>query len=574
MRVARLSITGFRGIPTLLTVDFRARPRETPRSLLLFGDNGTGKSSIVDGLEFGVRGRVSRLVLPRQEERRVIRSLTGGEPSVRVDFDSGEEVVRGNQLRSPKGTNLGLEPAEGFSLAPIVIRRSDILRFWEVPANQRQLVFFEYFRGPGWGNRDVHRKVSLAEQALLVAEADRETAVTALVSAAHVGRSRIPADNVELDAWTRKDLGPKFGQRVDRGGRSFYRLPREIREPLRLVSGANRRLKQARTALGVAQQASAKPDRTPGGALVREILSSASAELSDAFTRISAAPHIREIRLQLGLEDQVSLDVVVHLSNETTAAAKDVLSEANLDLLALLVFTSVAAACAEHGQERLLIFDDVFQSVDSAYRTAVVGFLLERFAEWQLVFTVHDRLWFARLAEMFRQHNHRVLQRRIVRWTLDEGPVLRDAVLEPGAELRRALETGELVPIVAAAGILLEQIADRLSWTIGSGVTRRYGDLYTLGDLWPGVSKHLKKSSVKDMVDRVTELLQLRNLLGAHYNEWAQSLTDKEARDFGEAVQSLLAAVQCETCGGWILPSADGKPPWRCGCGETTVEAV
>lgn len=69
----------------------------------------------------------------------------------------------------------------------------------------------------------------------------------------------------------------------------------------------------------------------------------------------------------------------------TNLRPEDVLSEANLDLLALLVFTSIAKAAAEQAQDRVLVLDDVVQSIDTTIRTRLLEYLASHLADWQLV---------------------------------------------------------------------------------------------------------------------------------------------------------------------------------------------
>ena len=55
MKINSIKISAFRGIPELLNLDFQGK------SLLLLGENGTGKSSIIDAIEFFFTGKISHL---------------------------------------------------------------------------------------------------------------------------------------------------------------------------------------------------------------------------------------------------------------------------------------------------------------------------------------------------------------------------------------------------------------------------------------------------------------------------------------------------------------------------------
>ena len=125
--------------------------------------------------------------------------------------------------------------------------------------------------------------------------------------------------------------------------------------------------------------------------------------------------------------------------------------------------------------------------------------------------------------------------------------------------------------ICSSSGLLLEEIADRLSWTLGCGVTRRRGDRYTLGDLWPGVAKALRRTDAAETAAAVEGSLVLRNLIGAHFNEWARSISTAEAARFGAATMSLLDRTHCKKCGQWLIPAAAGVKRWSCRCGAVAI---
>lgn len=88
-KIKKFDIRAFRGIPEL------ELPLEG-QSLLIRGDNGTGKSSIVDALEFFFRGRVSHLegVQGLSVQRHVPHvSFESGDVEVCITFDPGNVAV-------------------------------------------------------------------------------------------------------------------------------------------------------------------------------------------------------------------------------------------------------------------------------------------------------------------------------------------------------------------------------------------------------------------------------------------------------------------------------------------------
>jgi hypothetical protein len=251
-----------------------------------------------------------------------------------------------------------------------------------------------------------------------------------------------------------------------------------------------------------------------------------------------------------------------------------VFSEANLDLLAILIFVAIAQQAAERGQARILVLDDVLQSFDGATRLRTAEFILATLCNWQFIFTLHDRLWAEQLRSILRRLNHQFTEREIRRWTFDGGPEIVNALSTPSDGVERALAGGEIYQVCSEAGLLLERLCSHLSYALPISVTRKRYDRYTLGDLWPGVLKGLRRTTIRNSAESVERWVHLRNLLGAHFNEWATSLGRIEAESFGEAVRDLTLKVWCAQCGNWIEPVQHGANRivgWSCRCGVVSI---
>ena len=146
--IAGIEVNSFRGIPGRLDLTFAA-PGGGPPAVVILGDNGAGKSSIVDALQFGlqfqlpgVRGKEKTTVAGRSGlsdflPKVVVRLSDSTNVERRVSYDADRDRYQANS-----------DLPSGFARTPLALRRADILRFWDTPAELRQVVFVHYFR-PG-----------------------------------------------------------------------------------------------------------------------------------------------------------------------------------------------------------------------------------------------------------------------------------------------------------------------------------------------------------------------------------------------------------------------------------------
>jgi hypothetical protein len=533
--ITRIAARGFRGITSETSLEIGSGHR--PASLILLGDNGSGKSSLVDALQFAVQGRIRDV---DDSPTIAAQAARGPASAAWVSLSSGEEVKR-----TLGDAPLGRQPHPSFEKTPLVLRRSDILRFWDTPASERQLVFLGYLRDdetraiPG---SDLHRQ-RLREQ-LRLAEGR-------LVQTLRRLEGEPGAQG--LKPW----LAAREGTATD--------------------AAASRAVKAAQDALTRRDRAAgdlAALERTLSGSAgprLLDALENAGEWVTAALRRISPMAPVDQVIVAMGKTGELSLDLEVVLTSGQRADPAHVLSEANRDLLALLMFTAIAqTSAAVLDQSRVMVLDDVFQSVDAPIRVAAIDHLLTTMGGWQFIVTVHDRLWREQVLSQFRRHGIQVRSYEIIRWTDADGPRLRLSDGSATERLERALQTGDPVAIAGHAGQHLEEVCGILSWTLPTSVRRRRNDQYTIGDLWPGVYKQLKRTNVQAIAEEVDRYLHLRNLLGAHYNEWAQGASVAEAERFANAVGDLVRSVKCDSCGG-LIEATNSKDRWVCRCGATSI---
>ncbi|MCL3861735.1 AAA family ATPase [Actinotalea sp. K2] len=564
LKVASITLDGFRGVPGQLKVNFAGRNGQ-PQSAIVFGENGSGKSSIVDAVEWACQGKVGRA------------AVTGGSGPLLLNVKAGScsvEAVLADDIhlhRRLLPAEDGAFRVEGTSTpeslrgAPMSLKRSDILRFLDSPAIRRGTLFFDH--ALDGGAAAVPQHLNAAQEAL---EEDRHQIKVRLreAGARLAGRLEVeppPRDSEAIMLMIKNEVYLGLGNHD--WGR--ITVPRDVRQHLDEIDAIRREMKAANhraKVLGLSPGAAEALRR------MQLFLGDVSEWMTTAFRSVTGASHVDAITVQFGRLSEVSLEVEVALSNGSVATPRQVFSEGYQDLVALLYFLAVSRAAGQRGQSPVLILDDVLQSVDASIRVALMDLVVREFRGWQLLVTVHDRMWRTQLRDIFQRAGHPVTEIDIRRWEFADGPHIAAASSGSGdidQPLWVALGAGDPATVCGVAGRLLEQICDRMSWTIPISVQRKRGDAYTLGDLWPGTVKEMKGTTAASAFAEVDRWLHLRNALGAHYNEWAESATWSEAEAFGLGVLDIAARMHCGRCKAWV--ERRGIRSYQCRCGETSV---
>ena len=108
MRIARINIQSFRGIPESCSLDFRDK-RGNACSAIIYGGNGSGKSSIVDAIEYNLQGRIERsekIQVFRRPSAYCMSHIDYKDAFIEIEFDDGSINKRAISFEYDDNTNL------------------------------------------------------------------------------------------------------------------------------------------------------------------------------------------------------------------------------------------------------------------------------------------------------------------------------------------------------------------------------------------------------------------------------------------------------------------------------------
>lgn len=574
MKIKSVEIKSFRGIPENLTVTFPLKNKK-PSSLVVLGDNGVGKSSIIDAIEFCLQGHISQTKTLASENSLSVLSFNSSKlPYVKIIFEN-EEYIERNIIDDEQGLLSNLKnPHKSFSVSPFVLRRHDILRFINSSEAERTLVFSNYFREKNsdeWAEHPIDELKRLQDNRLKIKH-NRNELILKLAKELKVDVQTIPfiekyykqfiKDRVFLGLSKSELESSKHNIKVNQ---KALQLSEEVFNAMVEYRKIKAEINNYSPSKGY--------EKFPKNLISQlgDFLLKVSEKLTISFLEISPLPFLEKIEIKYSNKDALALTLILVLKNGKKCSPNQLLSEANLDLLALLFFLSFTQESADRGQSKLLILDDVLQSIDSTIRVSFITHLLKNYPEWQYVITAHDRLWHRQLIELMNLYSHPFFSISIAGWSFEKGPEIKDIATSIDGSLKDAVSEKNLIGICSTAGLLLEQISDSLSKSMGTSIQRKRDDKYTLGDLFPGIVKLLKKTDLKLQVESVEQWMHLRNLIGAHYNEWALSLSLDESLQFGNAVLNLYEVTRCSKCSTW-LSSNPSQSFYSCRCSDILIK--
>lgn len=557
--VTIITMENFRGIKGPLSIEVPKVGR-SGSALLVFGDNGSGKSTICDALEFATRGVVSRRSEDGAKRKREVRNLsTNQSPTVDIEFSEGIRYRRGFKRPSWAHANESVSKlngvqdyVDGFAVCPITIRRDAVESFWRIDREKRFEFFWDYLKTP---NEDYR---SIKDENIIFDYANKKTDLKK-------ARQRIDGlfpkkyrvDNF-MHPTHSKNAQRALSEMAAKVNRKRYgRKNLNAEEKLAISTYVNclrdEELLRSRAETSLKK---VKRDTTE----LREMMAKVSPSISDDYRQITGDEWVEGIFFEIGENDE--LGVYLKRDGASSLRPEDVLSEAGLDLLALLILVELHIACAEKGQSKVIALDDVFQSVDTTLRGRALDHLAKRLGNWQVVLTLHDRLWLEIAKREFNSHKFITESIELRSGGYGGTPRVFSKSTGPLRDLEGAMESSSSVTIAAVAGRAFEALTDRLSVALRVEVKRREDDKYEINDTWPNVSKILdsfKDSEVSDLASQMSKTQFLRNRIGSHHATWGDGLSDKEAEESAQNVMKLWNKFLCPKCSGFCKFSKSGQ---------------
>ncbi len=561
-KITRVALNGFRAASAPIDLDLTTRGK--PGSVVIFGDNGVGKSTLVTAIELACQGTVGRQAPGWADDGPQLINLAIQESraEVSVNLTDGTTLSKSIERIDRGWRTSGSTTPFAFSLAPILLQRADLVRFLGTPGSRRGQLFVGQFAA---GATD--RSVQEIQQRERTAKAARKQFVDDL--AGRAGQpARVATDSVmAMLRIVYLDGQPEGHWKAAARGR----LPREY------VAAKKRYLQLDRDITAAKNLTKQLPkEELENHALqvqrLGELLGDIDAPLTAAMVAVTRYEFVERLAVTVGGSVALGLRMIVHLKDGTTVAPEQIFSEGVQDLLAILFFIEVAKAAALRGQAKVLILDDVIQSVDATIRRRLLQHILADLKDWQLIITCHDRLWLGHVQEALRNANIQYCDVEIRSWDFTDGPIISSTGVDPSADLRSLVRKAAPRTVAGAAGLLLETLCNTLSWTLPAAVPRARDDRYTLQTLWDSVKSKVKNSSeLAPQFEEIGGIVSLRNQLGAHYNELADSIADAEADHFSDLVLKLWDSVYCGSCRGYVAKQMSKTYSCRCGAAKFTT---
>ncbi|VAW57315.1 hypothetical protein MNBD_GAMMA07-2794 [hydrothermal vent metagenome] len=325
-------------------------------------------------------------------------------------------------------------------------------------------------------------------------------------------------------------------------------------------------------------------------AYVETVLLNIATSVDELYQKIHPHEDIGGLKLKLDERKRGSLVYGVAFKNKQDIQPQPYYSESHLDTLGLCIF--LALAKRSDADKTIVILDDVLGSVDQQHLGRTLDMLLsqsENFA--QIIMATHYRP----LRDRFRYSHNPTTPVQLIElkpWNFEQGIRSSKTKLYVD-ELRQQLKEDDFRRDVIAsqAGQLFENLLEFISRTYRCKVPHTIEPRFTFGELASAPNKNLKQSlkivqqkndeqnnkqyetELQTIYNKLTEAINVRNLVGCHFNQWAGELGDQEIKDMAELSLELADALICIHCGSLPASKKSGSY-WECYCKKTQMHPL
>jgi len=292
-------------------------------------------------------------------------------------------------------------------------------------------------------------------------------------------------------------------------------------------------------------------------AFVDDILASIADEVGRLYEAVHPGEGLDKISLQLDPKKRSSLDIQSKFLDQD-APPGAYFSNSHLDSLGLCIL--LALAKRESPKNSILILDDVLGSIDEPHAERIIRLIYDESSSFMhTLVTTHYQRWHAKIRSgHLRVSNCQLIE--LKEWDPALGVLVQESARTMVEILRDNIENrpNEPEPIAQQAGYLLEQVCDWLVSKYELSIPKRKNTANDYLDaLKEKYSKQLKVekrqddgsyvlTELKQLLTDIRNLFQIRNIVGAHFNELASHLTASDSLDFGKKVLELSDLLLCK----------------------------
>lgn len=319
---------------------------------------------------------------------------------------------------------------------------------------------------------------------------------------------------------------------------------------------------------------------------VEGILASIATDVDSLYQQIHPQEDIGQINLLLDDNKRGSLVYGVAFGGKQGIQPQPYYSESHLDTLGLCIF--LALAKRGNSSRTLIVLDDVLGSVDQPHLQKTLDMLTAQASSFaQMIITTHYRP----LRDRFRFAQQAAAQVQLIElkpWNFVQG-IKSGKTLSYAADLRLQLQAPDFrrESVTAQAGILFESLLEFITQTYRCKVPHLIEPRYTFGELASAPNSKLKQAlriikqengkpvemPLAPIYAELQQAIQIRNLVGCHFNQWAGELSDDEVKGMAELALKLADTLVCQHCGSLPVSNKSGSY-WQCKCKQTQMHPL